>query len=484
MVPPPGPGPAELGGPSATGPGGGAATLPRRPLRPGQTVSVEIEKLALLGRGVARHDGLTVFVKDGLPGDRAQVCITKTKPQYAEARLVRLERPSPHRVPPTCRHFGACGGCDLQHLDYAAQVAWKQTQLAETLQHLGGITALPPIAVHPMTDPWHYRNKMEFSFGDEGGRIVAGLHQRGSFQRIVKLDHCWIAPALASDVLQAVEDAVNASGQPAYHQRRHDGFWRYLVIRVTRSGQAALLLVTQDGDREIVRRVAEAVVRAMPAVAHVLWGVSTRVSDVAHPERMEALIGQVTAEERIGPLTVPVQPMNFVQPNLPQAERLYQELLDAATLTGRETVYDLYCGLGIMALLTAPRARWVYGLESDPENVALASATAARHGIANATFICGKVEELLVKRGLFRIGPPPDLVIVDPPRVGLHPDAVGPILQAQPPRLFYVSCNPASLARDLKLLLGREPRFRLTRLSLYDFFPQTGHMEVFATLER
>ncbi|MBI4227657.1 MAG: 23S rRNA (uracil(1939)-C(5))-methyltransferase RlmD [Candidatus Omnitrophica bacterium] len=487
MPRPPVVGPAGGSDPAAgcPGEGGGVVTRPR-PLRAGQVVSVEIEKLALLGRGLARHDGMTVFVRDALPGDRAQICITKVKPRYAEARLVQLERPSPHRITPSCRHFGACGGCDLQHVAYATQVAWKRAQLVETLQHLGGLTALPPVAVHPMTDPWHYRNKMEFSFGEvAGGRIVMGLHQRGSFQQIVKLEHCWIAPALASDVLQQVEDAANASGLPAYHPRRHDGFWRYMVIRVAQaSGQAHVLLVTNEGDRDAVLRVAQAVTRAVPRVATVLWGVSTRVSDVAHPERTEALIGREVADERIGPLTVQVRPMNFVQPNLTQAERLYEELLAAAALTGREVVYDLYCGIGVIALLTAPRAQRVYGVESDPENIALASSNAARHGVANATFICGKVEELLLQRGLFRLGPPPDLVIVDPPRVGLHPDAIGPLLQAQPPRLFYLSCNPASLARDLKLLLDREPRFRLTRLSLYDFFPQTGHMEVFAALER
>lgn len=446
---------------------------------------MDIEKLALLGRGIARCEGMTVFVKDGLPGDRAQVCVTKLKPQYAEARLLQLERPSPQRITPTCRHFGACGGCDLQHLDYAAQVAWKQTQLVETLQHLGGLKTLPPITVVPMDDPWHYRNKMEFSFGETGGRIIAGLHQRGSFQQIVKLEHCWIAPPLASDILQQVELAANASGLPAYNPRRHEGFWRYLVVRVSRvSGQALLMLVTNDGPREAVVRAAEQVTRALPNVTSVLWGVSTRVSDVAHPERTEILVGRDGLEEQVGPLALEVRPMTFLQPNLAHAERLYQEMQAAAALTGREVVYDLYCGLGVIALLLASKAQRVYGVESEPEHVALASSNASRNGVSNATFVCGKVEDLLLRRGLFRLGLPPDLVVVDPPRVGLHPEAIGPLLTAQPPRLFYISCNPASLARDLKALLEREPRWRLTRLSLYDFFPQTGHMEVLATLER
>ena len=460
-----------------------ATRLPR-PVKMGEVLTVEIDKLALHGQGVARHQGMTLFVKDGLPGDRAEVRVTRLKSQYAETQLVRLERPSPQRITPACAHFGTCGGCDLQHFQYDAQVSWKQTQLAETLEHLGGLRGLPPIETVPMADPWHYRNKMEFSFGERQGRIVAGLHQRGSFQHIVKLDRCWIAPPLASDALQVVEAAVNASGLPSYNQRRHEGFWRYMVIRVARStGQGLLMLVTNDGPREAVVRVAEAVVQALPQVTSVLWGVSTRVSDVAHPERTDVLIGRELLEDQIGPLSLQFRPMNFVQPNLAQAEVLYQTMQTAAALTGRETVYDLYCGLGVIALLLAPQAKAVYGVENDPENVSLATANAQRNHVGNAAFICGKVEDILLRRGLFRMGPAPDLIIVDPPRVGLHPEVIGPLLQAQAPRLFYVSCNPASLARDLKLILDREPRYRVTRLTLFDFFPHTGHMEVFVTLD-
>ena len=444
----------------------------------------------MLGRGIARQEGLTLFVKDGLPGDRAQVRITRRKPNYAEAVLLHVERSSPQRITARCQHFGRCGGCDLQHLDYAAQVAWKATQLAETLQHLGGLKALPPVMVAAMPEPWHYRNKMEFTFGAEGERIVVGLHQHGSFQRIVELEHCWIAPELASQILHAVEEAANASGLPAYNPRTHQGFWRYLVVRVSRAtGQALLMVVTTEGppgggSREAVVRLAESVRRAVPQVTSVIWGISTRVSDVAQPERTEALVGPELLEERIGPLTLQIRSMNFVQPNIEQAEQLYEQLLAAARLTGGEAVYDLYCGLGVIALLVAPQAKAVYGIESDPENVALARANAERHGVTNVTFLCGTVEDLLLRRGLFRVGPRPDLVIVDPPRVGLHPEAIGPLLHAQAPRLFYISCNPASLARDLKAIVEREPRYRITRLQLFDFFPHTAHMEALVTLER
>jgi len=461
------------------------AEAQRPPLRVGQILTVDIEKLALLGRGLTRYQGMTLFIKDGLPGDRAQVRVTKRMPNYAEAALVRLEVASPHRVTPPCQHFGPCGGCDLQHLEYPAQVRWKQIQLVETLQHLGGLKTLPPVTVIPMADPWHYRNKMEFAFGERDGRIILGLHQRGSFQRIVKLERCWIAPTLASDVLQAVEDAANASGLPAYNQRRHEGFWRHLVIRLARStGHALLMVVTNEGPREPVAQLAATVARALPSVVSVLWGVSTRVSDVAHPSRIEPLVGPDLLEDRIGPLAIQVRPMGFVQPNLLQAEALYTDLLAAADLRGHEVVYDLYCGLGVIALLVAPKARAVYGIESDPETVALANANAARNRITNATFLCGTVEDLLVRRGLFRLGPAPDLVIVDPPRVGLHRDVIGPLLHAQAPRLFYISCNPASLARDLRAIVEREPRYAITRITLCDFFPHTAHVEVLVALER
>lgn len=456
-----------------------------RPLRVGDCLTVDVEKLALLGKGIARHQGLTLFIPQALPGDRAEVRITRLKSQYAEARLLRLERPSTERVAPPCQHFGPCGGCDLQHLDYPAQVRWKEQLLKETLEHLGGFKTLPPVAVVPMTDPWHYRNKMEFTFGEADGRLILGLHQRGSFQRIVKLTHCWIAPPVASQVLQAVEDAANASGLPVYNPRRHEGFWRYMVVRVAHStGQALVMVVTNEGPREPVAQLAESLTRAVPEVQHVLWGVTTRVSDVAHPERTESLIGRGVLEDRIGPLKVQVRSMNFLQPNLLQAEALYQELIATAGLTGREVVYDLYCGSGIMALLVAPRAQAVYGVESDPDNVALATANAQRNHLANATFLCGKVEDLLARRGLLRVGPAPDLVMIDPPRVGLHPEAIGPLLQSEAPRLVYVSCNPASLARDLKAIVEREPRYRITRLALFDFFPHTAHMEAFVALDR
>lgn len=245
-----------------------------------------------------------------------------------------------------------------------------------------------------------------------------------------------------------------------------------------------VMVVTHDGPREAVVQVAQAVTRAHPEVVSVLWGVSTRVSDVAQPERMERVIGQDVLEDRVGPLALQVRPMSFVQPNLLQAELLYEEMLAAAALRGREVVYDLYCGLGVIALLAARHAKTVYGIESEPDNVALAAANAQRNGLTNTTFLCGTVEDLVVRRGLFRMGPAPDLIIVDPPRVGLHQDVIGPLLHAQAPRLFYISCNPASLARDLKAILEREPRYRLTRITLYDFFPHTGHMEVLATLER
>ena len=336
-----------------------------------------------------------------------------------------------------------------------------------------------------MEEPWAYRSKMEFTFGQEGERITLGFHQRASFQRIVDLQHCDIAPEPVSDLLRAIKEAANRFPLKSYNPRIHQGFWRYAVVRTSRSGgELMLLLVTNEGPREPVEAVAEALPRQVPALKSIHWGVSTKVSDVAQTERISLLWGAEELEDRAGPIRFRVGPENFVQPNRVLAERVYDTICRKAELTGREAVYDLYCGIGLIALSMASSAKVVYGVESEQENVAAADRNAALNGIGNAIFLAGKVEDLLKGRALFRAGPAPDVIVLDPPRAGLHGDLFGPLLHAQAPRLMYLSCNPASLGRDLKVILERDPRYRVEGMQFFDFFPHTTHTEVLATLRR
>ncbi len=450
----------------------------------GEVLSLSIEGLSPQAKGVATLQGRRVWVKEALPGDQVQVQLTRVRSNFLEARLLQVEKASPDRVTPRCQHFGPCGGCDLQHMAYPAQVAWKAGMLSTILKEEAGLEGISPQVV-PLKDPWGYRSKMEFSFGQEADRITLGLHQRASFQRIVDVVSCHIAPPVVSELLGAIKRVANQFPLRSYNPKMHEGYWRYAVIRSSLStGDLMLLVVTNEGPQEPIEALARELPRAVPALKSLSWGVSAKVSDVAQPERTSLLYGTETLEDRVGEIRFQIRPTNFVQPNLFLAQEIYEVISRLAPLSGQEAVYDLYCGIGLIALSLARRAKAVYGVELDPENVRFAERNAELNGITNAAFLCGKVEDLLKGRSLFKAGPRPDLIIVDPPRVGLHGLVYGPLLEAQAPRLMYLSCNPMSLSHDLKILLARDPHYRVDGVWLFDFFPHTTHIETLVTLRR
>ncbi len=454
-------------------------------LKVGQILPLEVERLSAKGQGVSSFGGQEILVRQGLPGDQLQARLTKVRPYGIEAQILEIQRPSPARVTPRCAHFGPCGGCDLQHMDYPQQVQWKLENLEAVLAQEGGLRSIPPIEVVPMEDPWGYRSKMEFSFGQEGDRITLGLHQRGSFQRIVDITTCHIAPPTVSELLGAMRETAGRFPLKSYNPKIHQGFWRYAVVRSSRhAGELMLLVVTNEGSREPIDALAVELPKRVPTLKSLYWGVSTRVSDVALAERLSFIWGQEMLEDRIGDLRFVIRPTNFVQPNLILASQIYRSIQKRAQLTGNEVVYDLYCGIGLIALFLAHGCQAVYGVESEPENVAQADQNARLNGLTNASFLCGKVEDLLRGRALFKAGPRPDRIVVDPPRAGLHKEVYAPLLSAQAPVLMYLSCNPVSLARDLKILLERDPGYRVEAVELFDFFPHTTHVEVLVTLRR
>ena len=389
-----------------------------------------------------------------------------------------------NRILPRCAHFGLCGGCLLQDVPYPDQVDEKRKRL-EALLREGDLQPAVPISAIGMEDPWAYRSKMEFTFGQDGDRITLGLHQRASFQKIVEILRCEIASPAVNELLTALREGVNRSGLKAYHPKTHQGFWRYAVVRASRrTGDLMLLLITHEGSPEAMKAMAEFLPRRVPALKSLYWGVSTKVSDVAVAERMELVWGAEKLEDQVGPVRFEVGPTNFVQPNLLLASQVYRAIASGAGLTGREAVYDLYCGIGLIALSLAPGAKVVYGVESERENVASAECNARLNGISHAVFVWGKLEHVLKNRALFQAGPKADVIVLDPPRPGLHPDVFAPVLEAGAAKLLYLSCNPVSLARDLKILLGRDSRYRLSSVQMFDFFPHTAHLEALAVLSR
>ena len=452
-------------------------------------LSVEIEDIALGGKALARVDGKVVFVDRGLPGDRVQARITKTNKRFAEARLVAVERAAPARVPARCVHVDRCGGCRLQELPYEAQAALKERQVREALRHLGGIADPPVRSIVVAPSAWHYRNKMEYSFMPQPGAHaetpVLGMHERGTFDRVFELTECWLPSPLTVQIVRFTQEFARTHAWRAYHPSRHDGVARFLTVRhLPHTASCAVHLLAASDDLPGLETWARGVAALSPEVRTVTLGVNRSRANVAFAEEERALVGDGVIVEKLLGLEFEVVGNAFLQTNSRQAEHLYTGAIAAAQLTGNERVLDLYSGAGTLTLLFARAAAEAVGVESMAESVERAHRNAVRNGLANARFELGESRAVLRgwARGERAGAPKPDVVVVDPPRAGLHPRVVVRVAELAPSRIVYVSCNPATLARDLKDFAGLG--WRTVEVTPYDMFPHTPHIESVTRLER
>jgi 23S rRNA (uracil1939-C5)-methyltransferase len=450
------------------------------PVAKDQELELRVDSLAYGGNGVARLNGFVVFVRRGLPGDRVRARVTKVKRNHAEALATEVLEPSPERVDAPCSHYPACGGCRFQDLAYEAQTAAKEAQVADSLRRLGGIDDPPLQPILPAVERFHYRNKLEYSFtpGPEGP--ILGFHKAGRWDEVLDVERCWLTTDLGNAIREAVRAWAREEGLPAYDQAEGTGYLRHLVVREGRNtGQALVELVTAPGER-FERGYLVEVLRRFPEVRSIHWAVNDTPAEVTNlPTTL--LWGEEAIEEELLGLRFRVRPNAFLQTNTAMAEQLYELALDAAGLTGDETVYDLYCGIGTIGLVMASQALTVWGIEVSEESVACALENAELNGIGNAAFFAGNVgqalEELRDRAG------PPDVVVVDPPRAGLAGKALKRVGEAGAPRLVYVSCNPTTLAGDVKRLAS-DYGYRLERARPVDMFPHTPHVETVALLRR
>lgn len=435
------------------------------------------------GRGVGRLGELVVFVDGALPGERVRARVQRVKRNFASARCVAISSPSPQRVAGRCTHLGTCGGCAWQELAYEAQLDAKTDLVRETLSRLGGFRELEVPRALGSPQPFFYRNKMEFSFfAGRDGEIVLGLHMPGTFDRVFDLEACHLMSEQSNRIVARVRELAARSGLPAYHSRRHTGFWRYLVVREAKStGETMVNLVTHAGPLANQAEIVRELPAAFPAITSLLRNINTRRATIAVGESEEVLHGTAEIEERLGELRFRITSNSFFQTNSAQAERLFALAVDWCELRGDEEVLDLYAGTGAISLFLARRARRVTGIELVPESVAMAEKNAALNGIDNCRFLLGEVRDHFKKRA--GEAATAQVVVVDPPRAGLHPDIVESLRMLQPPRLVYVSCNPATLARDLQLLC-RGGLYTLCGVQPVDMFPHTHHIECVARLER
>jgi 23S rRNA (uracil1939-C5)-methyltransferase len=450
------------------------------PVHRDQELELTVDSLAYGGNGVARLNGFVVFVRRGLPGDRVRARVTKVQRRHAEALVTEVVEPGPLRVDAPCAHYPACGGCRFQDLAYEAQVAAKQAQVEEALRRIGGLDGPPIESIVPAEEIFHYRNKLEYSFTQLEDGPTIGFHKAGRWDEVLEIERCWLTTALGNAIRNRVREWARAERLVAYDQADQSGYLRHLVVREGRNtGQVLVQLVTAAGEKFDTGHFVD-VVREFPEVRSIHWAENTSAAEVTNVPT-QLLWGEEAIEEQLCGLRFRVRPNAFLQTNTRMAERLYELACEYAGLSGQETVYDLYCGIGTIGLMLARDALTVWGIEVSEESVACALENADLNRITNAAFFAGNVgqslEELRDRSG------DPDIVVVDPPRAGLAGKALRRLGELGAPRVVYVSCNPTTLAGDVKVL-GGEYGYTLVRARPVDMFPHTPHVETVALLER
>jgi 23S rRNA (uracil1939-C5)-methyltransferase len=450
------------------------------PVTKDQELELRIESLAYGGNGVGRLNGFVVFVRRGLPGDVVRARVTKVKRNHAEAIATAVVERGAPRVDAPCAHYPECGGCRFQDLAYEAQIAAKQDQVRDALQRIGGIAEPPVREIVPARSVFHYRNKLEYSFTQTQDGPALGFHKAGRWDEVLPIEKCWLTTELGNAIRGAVRDWARAEHLEAYDQEHQTGYLRHLVVREARNtGQVLVMLVTAKGER-FERDELVDTLRRFPEVRSIHWAVNDTPAEVTNlPSTL--LWGEDAIEEELLGLRFRIRPNAFLQTNTEMAEVLYRLAGEAAAVQRDETVYDLYCGTGTIGLTLARDALTVWGVEVSEESVACAIENAELNGIANAAFFAGEVgrslEELAERAG------PPDVVVVDPPRAGLSSKAVRRIGRLEPRRIAYVSCNPTTLAGNVKELV-RDWGFTVEWVTPVDMFPHTPHVEAVAQLTR
>jgi 23S rRNA (uracil1939-C5)-methyltransferase len=459
----------------------------------GEEIVVTPEAFAFEGKSVARVDGLVLFVQGAVPGDRVRARVTAVKSSFAEARTLAVLEQSPLRVTPRCPHFGVCGGCTWQHVTYEAQCAFKRQHVIDALERIGGF---PSPVVQPtlgMDEPFYYRNKMEFSFGErwrtaeemqepesggDGRRFALGLHIAGRFDKVLDLSTCWLQSETSVQIVNAVRAFCIERGLTIFSTRTHEGYLRNLVIRESRhTAERMVNVVTRDDRPEIMKALTGHLLALVPSITTVVNNITERKSQVATGDREVVYAGPGFITERIGARTYRISANSFFQTNTLQAERLYDTARRLARLRPADRVYDLYSGTGTIALHVADDVAEVVGVEAAPQAVEDARANAASNNVGNCTFLLGDLKDRLINdtAWLGRHGKP-DVMIIDPPRAGMHEKVIRQICVIAPPRIVYVSCNPATQARDLKLLCDGG-RYAIIEIQPVDMFPHTYHVE-------
>ena len=454
--------------------------------------NVTIESVAAEGKAIARVDGMVVFVDFAVPGDVVDIQVYKKKKNYMEGFIKRMVKPSEHRLEPFCQHFGVCGGCRWQPLPYSMQLDAKRRQVEDQLIRIGHLEVPEIRPTLPSEKTQFYRNKLEFSASskrwllkEENPETVQdwpglGFHVGKFFDKVLDIKQCWLQPEPSNAIRLFIKQFCLQNGLEFYNIRENSGFFRNMFVRTTEKGDVMLILIFACEDKTRREALLEAVSAQFPQISSLYYVINGKLNDSIGDQSPILYKGQDAIYEEMEGLRFRIGPKSFYQTNSRQAYRLYSVAREFAGLTGNEVVYDLYTGTGTIAQFVSRQASKVIGIEYVPEAIEDARANAAANGIGNCLFFAGDMKDVLDKAFIARHGKP-DVIILDPPRAGIHPDVARVILEAEPDRMVYVSCNPASQARDLAILCQK---YTITAVQPVDMFPHTMHVENVVALRK
>jgi 23S rRNA (uracil1939-C5)-methyltransferase len=454
--------------------------MAKRPVNIGDVVTIELESLAHGGDVVGRIDGFAIFVPKGIPGERVRVKIIQVKKSYGRGEILEVLDESEHRIIPLCSFSTECGGCQVQHINYQAQLEHKREIVRDNIERIGKLKDIKINPVKGMENPLFYRNKAQFPLGlDKDNNVITGFYAPGSHD-IIDINDCGIQHPLINRISRETIKLLEEYGTSIYDEKVHKGLMRYLVVRVgVCTNQAMLIFVTKDNKFPEGREIADRLMADIPELVSVQHNINSKKTNVVLGKLTKTLAGEDHIFDYIGKVKYKISPLSFFQVNTLQAKVLYDQAVEYAGLTGKEKVIDAYCGLGSITLYVADQAKEVYGIEVVEEAIEAAKENAQLNGIENCHFQAGKVREVLPELKKIFI---PEVIIVDPPRKGCHEDVLKSFVEIEPERIVYVSCNPSSLARDLKYL--DEHGYKTIEVQPVDMFPQTYHIESVALIKR
>ena len=440
---------------------------------------VLIERMAHEGQGIGKINGLKIFVEGAMIGEKCRVKITKSKKHYAIAKIIEILKPSLDRITPKCMYANQCGGCHLQYMSYEAQLSFKTSKVKDSLKRIGHIDT-EVYETLGMVEPWHYRNKSQYPVGRRNNNVVLGFYENRSHD-IVDLENCLIQHSLIDKVMLTVKDWLEQYHISIYNELSHEGLIRHVVIKVGyKTGVVMAILVANGKEIPFIDRLVKMLGSKIQGFKCLILNVNTKKTNVIMGEENIVLYGRTYIYDYIGDVKFRISPLSFFQVNSIQMEALYKKTLEYAGLTGSETVIDLYCGIGTISLFLAKKAKRVYGIEVVSQAIDDARINAEINGIDNVGFIEGAAEKVMPK--IAERGIKPDVIVVDPPRRGCDEKTLEAIARVSPDRVVYVSCNPATLARDLRYLEDRG--YKTEEVQPVDMFPQTHHVECVIEIQK